>query len=129
MFEGKTPLVVTFDGVDNLVQSTNYYFEYRCNEEKSKKKRSIMIDDTNDELIDKAFKSRLIQKLGFSCSSDYDMSLFGDNFSDTWSVTKQNLEKCFTDENVLQYLKNSLDKLEMSIRKTVSIVEPGFRCS
>ena len=119
MFEGKTPLTIKFDGVDRVLQPVHYYFEYRANLEKKTRKRSILIEDGNDELIDKAFKSRLIQKLGFSGSSDYDMCLFGDNFSDTWSNAKENLEKCFTDDTVLKYLKDALDPLEQSVRKIV----------
>lgn len=120
MFEGKTPLTLKFDGIDNLVQKCYYYFEYRSNQEK-KRKRSVLIDDQNDELIDKAFKSRLITKLGFSGSSDYDMSLFGDNFSESWSMTKENLEKQFSDSKVLNHLKSILDTLDASDRKKVKI--------
>ena len=120
LFEGKTPLALRIEGEDSLLHQAHYYFEYRCNADKKKRKRSAMVDDGSDELIDKAFKSRLIQKLGFGSSSDYDASLFGDNLSDSWSVSKDNLERSFTDQAVLEYMKKTLDKLDAANRKTVT---------
>lgn len=124
LYEGKTPLTLKMDNVAILVHKAHYYFEYR-NKEQKKRKRSVMVDDSNDELIDKAFKSRLITKLGFSGSSDYDMSLFGDNFSDTWSMTKENLEKDFSDSRTLKHLKEVLDKLDTTNRKKVVFDQIG----
>lgn len=73
----------------------------------------------NDEIIDKAFKSRLIHKLGFEGCPDYDMSLFGDDFGESWSNFRDNLQNDFTDANVLHYLKSHLDCLASDDRTTV----------
>lgn len=101
-----------FEGYGETVHAINYYFEYRENLEKKKRKRSFCVSEDNDEIIDKAFKSRLIQKLGFQGCPDYDMNLFGDDFGESWSNYKDNLEKDFSDSTVLDYLENILSSFD-----------------
>lgn len=120
LYEGKTPLVLNFEGYESIVQNTVCYFEYR-KEEQKKRKRSFCVTE-DDEIIDKAFKSRLIQKLGFEGSPDYDMSVFGDEFGESWSNYKDDLEKNFTDQSVLQYLKTQLSKISSDTRKAVHLI-------
>ena len=81
-------------------------FEYKEKND-SKRKRSIrLIDEQNEEIIDRAFKSRLINKLGFYGLEDDNMSIFGDNFQGTWeSDYKPQIESSFTDTTIQKYLQ------------------------
>lgn len=118
--EGKSPLFLHFDDQENEENTIICYFEYRSREEKKKRKRSFCISDENDEIIDKAFKSRLIDKLGFNGCPDYDLSLFGgDNYSETWSNFKDNVEQNFSDQAILDYLSMRLERLDPNTRKKV----------
>lgn len=118
--EGKVPLLLRFEGFEDAAHSYICYFEYRTREEKLKRKRSFCITDDNDDLIDKAFKSRLIDKLGFNGCPDYDLSLFGgENYSDTWSNYKDCLETNFSDQAVVEYLKKRLDNVPIETRKKI----------
>lgn len=99
-------------------------FEYKSEEERKRKRSISVMDSENDEFIDKAFKSRLMNKLSFGGCSDLD--LFGDSGSDSWSCYKDKLASNLSDECVLQYLEEIAGKTTL---EAFGKVESWLNCS
>jgi hypothetical protein len=100
-------------------------FTYKIAEEKKqKRKRSYTIfDDDNDDMIDKAFRSRLVNKLAFSHRLSSEIDLFQpemDNLSGIWREFKhvhrleaqdnEEFMRC-GDSAIKQYLHDCLGKV------------------
>jgi len=112
-------------------------FTYKCSEQKQqKRKRSFSVfDEENEDMIDKAFRSRLVNKLAFSHRISSELDLFqaeidgmsgcwGD-FKDEYGLDKKQNKEFLRegDTAVKQYLADALSCVKAHDSRTTTRLE------